>query len=74
MNKKKLKGSGILIVVLSTMVFMIYAATSYSEQEHFSILQKKYESDIIDYYEKDLNNIDDIYENLLINSNLSNVL
>jgi hypothetical protein len=65
MSKKKLKGSGILVVILAALVFTIYASTSYSEAEHFSILQKKYESDIMNYYEKDLNNIENVYESLV---------
>lgn len=67
-NKKKLMGSGILVVILTAIVFMIYSSSAYSEQEHFELLQKKYENDIINYYENNVNNIDDVYQNLVNNS------
>ncbi len=63
---RKLKGSGILVVVLSAVVFTIYANANFSYKEHFSILQKKYESDIISMYEKNVDDIDNIYDNLVI--------
>lgn len=63
---KRLKGSGILIVILSAITFSIYASSTYVEKEHFDILQKKYEVNIKKYYEKDLNNIDSVYEELCV--------
>lgn len=65
MNKNKLRGSGILIVILSAIVFSIYTSSTYAEQQHFSIMEKKYENNIIGYYEKDNENIDKIYEDLV---------
>lgn len=64
-KKDKLKGSGVLIVVLSAISFSIYASSTYAEQQHFSIMQKKYEKNIIEYYEKDNQRIDEIYDELL---------
>ncbi|MCX8073987.1 MAG: hypothetical protein N2749_00160 [Clostridia bacterium] len=61
MKISKLKGSGILVVVLSAVVFMIYASSTYSEQEHYELLQKKYEDSIVKYYEKNIDNIEDMY-------------
>ncbi len=46
----KLKGSGVLVVVLSAMVFSIYTMSTFSESEHFSILINKYEKNIKKYY------------------------
>lgn len=73
MNKKvnNLRGSGVLIVVLSAISFSIYASSTYSEQQHFSIMQKKYEKNIIEHYEKDNQRIDEIYEELLQINKLS---
>lgn len=65
MNKNKLRGSGILIVILSAIIFSIYTASTYAEQQHFSMMEKKYEKNIIEYYEKDNENIEEIYDNLL---------
>lgn len=58
---KKVKGSAIIIVIISGIVFSIYTSSTYAESEHFSIMQKKYENNIKEYYEKDIENIDDIY-------------
>lgn len=68
--KKKVRGSGILVVVLSAIAFLIYTTSTYAEVEHFSILQKKYETDIISYYEKDIDNISDVYNTLVKNDNI----
>lgn len=70
MNKNRLRGSGILVVVLSAIVFIIYASSTYSEQEHFGLLQKKYEDDIMSFYEKNVDNIDEIYYNLTESTNV----
>lgn len=64
-KKDKLRGSGVLIVVLSAISFSIYASSTYAEQQHFSIMQKKYEKNIIEYYEKDNQRIDEVYDELL---------
>ncbi len=62
--KDRLRGSGVLIVVLSAITFSIYTSSTYAEQQHFKIMAEKYEKNMIDYYEKDNNNIDEIYEEL----------
>ena len=43
MSKSKIKGSGILVVILSSIVFSIYVMSTYAESEHFSILMNKYD-------------------------------
>ncbi len=60
-----LKGSAVLVVVLSAVVFSIYATSNFAESEHYSILQDKYEKNIKDEYEKNINNIEDFYDNIL---------
>ena len=62
--KEKLKGSGILVVVLSAMAFSIYTMSTFSESEHFSILINKYEKNNREYYERNLENLDEFYENV----------
>jgi hypothetical protein len=70
--KSKLRGSAVLIVILSAITFSIYTSSTYAEQQHFTIMEKKYEKNIIDYYEKDNTNIDKIYDELLRINTLSN--
>jgi len=62
----KSRGSGILIVILSAITFSIYTSSTYIEQQHFNIMEKKYENNLVQYYGKDNENIDEIYEQLLI--------
>lgn len=69
-RKNRLRGSGILVVILTSIAFSIYAISTFSEQEHFSILSSKYEKNITSIYEKDINNIDKYYENILFKSGL----
>lgn len=66
--KNSLKGSGIIVVILTSIAFSIYAMSTYSEQEHFSILQQKYEADIRQEYEKNNENIEQFYDSVLINN------
>lgn len=61
----KLKGSGILVVILSAVVFSIYATSNFAEAEHYSILQEKYEKNIKEEYEKNIDNIEEFYNNIL---------
>lgn len=65
MRNNKLNGSGILVVIISSVVFYIYTMSTFSEGEYYSILQKKYEDDIVKEYEKNYNNIEDYYNKLL---------
>ncbi|MDO4283328.1 MAG: hypothetical protein Q4D02_06775 [Clostridia bacterium] len=64
-NLKKKIGSGILVVILSAIVFSIYVSSAYSESEHFYLLEMKYEKSIVELYEKDYNNINEYYERVL---------
>ena len=65
---KKLKGSGVLVVILSAIVFSIYVVSNFAEQEHYGIMQEKYEKNIKEEYEKDIENIEDFYNQVLNNS------
>lgn len=64
MNRKKnnLKGSGILVVILSSIAFSVYAMSAFAEIEHFSILLDKYEKNNREYYEKYIDNVDEFYD------------
>ncbi|MDD2376538.1 MAG: hypothetical protein PHD15_00715 [Clostridia bacterium] len=62
--RNKSRGSAILIVILSAITFSIYTSSTYVEQQHFNIMEKKYEENIVEYYGSDNENIDEIYEQL----------
>jgi hypothetical protein len=62
--RRNINGSGVLIVVLSAITFIIYASSTYADQQHFNLIHKKYEKNILEYYEKDNERIDEIYEEL----------
>ncbi len=64
-RKNMLKGSGVLVVILSAITFSIYVSSNFAEAEHYSIMQDKYEKNIKEYYEKDLEDIDDFYEKVI---------
>lgn len=64
-NKNKLKGSGIFVVVISSITFSIYAMSVYSDQEHFSTMQKKYEDNIVKEYEKYNDDVESFYQETL---------
>lgn len=51
---KDLKGSGTLIVIISAIVFLTYATSTYSDVRHMKYMQEKYENNIREMYEKDL--------------------
>jgi len=51
---KKLKGSGTLIVIISAIVFLIYATSTFSDIRHMKYMQEEYEKNIKEIYEKDL--------------------
>lgn len=62
-NKYQKKiGSGTLVVILTALTFLIYVSSAYTEQEHLYILQNKYEKSIVEFYEKDYNNINEYYQ------------
>ena len=71
--KKRLnfKGSAILVVIFSAIAFFIYVMSVYSESEHFSIIQNKYEKSINEKYDV---NEKEFYEKTLEKTkNLNNV-
>ncbi len=67
--KKRLVGSGTLVVIFSAIAFSIYAVSTFAEQEHYGIMQDKYEKNIIEEYEKNVDNIEEYYDKLLEKNN-----
>ncbi len=64
--KKNIKGSAILVVIFSAIAFFIYAMSVYSETEHYSIIQNKYNTRFKEIYNYDK---DEFYERTLENLN-----
>lgn len=60
-KKRKLRGSGILVVILSSIAFSIYGMSAFAEIEHLGILLNKYEENNKEYYEKYVNDVDSFY-------------
>jgi len=49
-----IKGSGTLIVIISAIVFLTYATSTFSDVRHMKYMQEKYENNIKEIYEEDL--------------------
>ena len=61
-NNKGLKGSGTLIVIISAIVFLTYATSTFADVRHMKHMQEKYEDNIREIYEKDLDRLNfDLY-------------
>ena len=67
---KNFKGSAVLVVILSAIVFSIYVVSNFAEQEHYGILQDKYEKNIKEKYEKNVDNVEEFYNQVLENNNM----
>ena len=63
---KSKKGSGILVVILASIAFSVYAMSAFTEIEHFGILLDKYEENNKKYYEKYIDNVDEFYNKYYI--------
>lgn len=61
---KKLKGSATVMVIISAMVFSIYSSAAISEVLSALYTQTNIEKNIKEVYEKDIENIDKVYEKL----------
>ena len=51
---KKLRGSGTLIVIISAIVFLTYATSTFSDVRHMKYMQEEYEKNIREIYEEEL--------------------
>lgn len=55
---KNIRGSGTLIVIISAIVFLTYSISTFSDVRHMKYMQEKYEKNIREIYEKDLDILD----------------
>lgn len=62
---KKIKGSSILVVIFSTVVIIIYITSMHLQQSHFEYISNKYKEINKQEYEKDIQNIDEVYDKII---------
>ena len=62
---KKIKGSSILVVIFSTIIIITYITSVNLEQVHFEYISKEYKQINKKEYEKDIQNIDEVYDKII---------
>lgn len=50
------KGSATLVIIMSALIFMLYATSTYSDVRHLKNSYENYKKDIINKYEQEYNN------------------
>lgn len=63
-NEKKLKGSGVLVVIFASITTSIYMISTFADYEHFNIQVEKYKNSISAFYSKKLSNLDSTYNSI----------
>lgn len=65
--KKRMKktGSGTLVVVISSLIFIMYVSSTYADVRHLKYMQEQYEKKIIDTYSKNVDNVESEYTKVL---------
>lgn len=69
-KKNKMRGSGILVVVLSAIAFSIYSSTSFLETEHFGVMVSSYIGNIKEKYSKNVSNVEENYDIVILNNKI----
>lgn len=69
-KKNKMRGSGILVVVLSAIAFSIYSSTSFLETEHFGVMVSSYVENIKEKYSKNVSNVEENYDRVILNNKI----
>lgn len=64
-NRVKKTGSGTLVVVISSLVFVMYVSSTYADVRHLKYMQEQYEKNIISIYSIDVNNVESKYDKIL---------
>ena len=65
-----MRGSGILVVVLSAIAFSIYSSTSFLETEHFGVMVSSYIGNIKEKYSKNVSNVEENYDRVILNNKI----
>ena len=58
----KLKGSATLVVIMSAIIAITYATSTSADVRHMKYMQEKYEKNIRQIYEEDIEYIDENFE------------
>lgn len=69
-KKNKMRGSGILVVVLSAIAFSIYSSTSFLETEHYGVMVSSYIGNIKEKYSKNVSNVEENYDRVILNNKI----
>ena len=69
-KKNKMRGSGILVVVLSAIAFSIYSSTSFLETEHFGVMVSSYIGNIKEKYSKNVSNVEENYDRVILTNKI----
>ena len=69
-KKNKMRGSVILVVVLSAIAFSIYSSTSFLETEHFGVMVSSYIGNIKEKYSKNVSNVEENYDRVILNNKI----
>lgn len=55
-KKNKIRGSATLIVIIASIIFMLYAQSTYADVSHMKSMYNSYEKDTLDRYNTEYNN------------------
>lgn len=61
----KRSGSGTLVVVISSLIFIMYVSSTYADVRHLKYMQEQYETTIINIYNQNVKNIESVYDKVL---------
>jgi len=64
-NRMKKTGSGTLVVVISSLIFVMYVSSTYADVRHLKYMQEQYEKKIIDIHSKNVDNVETEYTKVL---------
>ena len=53
----KKKGSATLVVILFSIIYMLYTASTYADVRHMKRTYEEYKNEIIDMYEQEYENV-----------------
>ena len=63
-NNKLLKGSGIMVVIFSSLATSVYLISTFADYEHFKITVDRYSNTLSSTYQKKIDNLDSTYKKL----------
>ena len=61
----KRRGSGTLVVAISSLIFVMYVTSTYADVRHLKYMQEVYEKNIIAVYSVNVNTVQSDYDKIL---------